>query len=56
MGKPNTGKSTLSNRLTHTQNSIVSDYAGTTRDVVEGSFVYNRRKFELCNGQHKNKN
>lgn len=47
MGKPNTGKSTLSNRLTHTQNSIVSDYAGTTRDVVEGSFVYNRRKFEV---------
>jgi len=43
LGKPNTGKSTLSNRLTHTENSIVSDYAGTTRDVVEGSFRYNGR-------------
>lgn len=45
MGKPNTGKSTLSNRLTHTEASIVSDYAGTTRDVVEGSFRYNDRDF-----------
>ncbi len=45
LGKPNTGKSTLSNRLTHTENSIVSDYAGTTRDVVEGSFRFNNRDF-----------
>ena len=47
VGKPNTGKSTLSNRLTNTQNSIVSDYAGTTRDVVEGSFTWDKRKFEV---------
>ena len=47
LGKPNTGKSTLSNRLTHTQASIVSDYAGTTRDVVEGSFRYNGRDFTI---------
>ncbi|MDY5049656.1 MAG: GTPase, partial [Treponema porcinum] len=40
MGKPNTGKSTLSNRLTHSNASIVSDYAGTTRDTVEGGFSY----------------
>lgn len=43
IGKPNTGKSTLSNRLTHTEASIVSDYAGTTRDVVQGSFMYRGR-------------
>lgn len=47
VGKPNTGKSTLSNRLTHTQTSIVSDYAGTTRDVVEGSFRYNGKDFQI---------
>ena len=47
LGKPNTGKSTLSNRLTHTEKSIVSDYAGTTRDVVEGKFSYAGRDFEL---------
>lgn len=47
VGKPNTGKSTLSNALTHTDASIVSDYAGTTRDVVEGSFRYNERDFQV---------
>lgn len=47
VGKPNTGKSTLSNRLTHTNASIVSDYAGTTRDTVEGDFEYNGQKFHV---------
>ena len=47
MGKPNTGKSTLSNRLTHSNNSIVSNYAGTTRDTVEGKFEYGGRKFQI---------
>lgn len=47
LGKPNTGKSTLSNLLTNTQASIVSDYAGTTRDVVEGYFHYKNRDFQV---------
>ena len=47
LGKPNTGKSTLSNALTHTNASIVSDYAGTTRDVVEGSFRYNGHDIQI---------
>lgn len=47
MGKPNTGKSTLSNRLTHSNASIVSDYAGTTRDTVEGVFEYGGKKFQV---------
>ena len=47
VGKPNTGKSTLTNRLTHSNISIVSNYAGTTRDTVEGEFEYNGRKFEV---------
>ena len=45
MGKPNTGKSTLSNRLTHSNASIVSNYAGTTRDTVEGGFSYGGKNF-----------
>ncbi len=47
VGKPNTGKSTLSNRLTGTQASIVSDVAGTTRDVVEGEFEFKGHKFQV---------
>jgi GTP-binding protein len=47
MGKPNTGKSTLSNKLTAEDNSIVSDIPGTTRDIVEGEFFYKNMQFRL---------
>jgi GTP-binding protein len=47
LGKPNTGKSTLANTLTHSQRSIVSEKAGTTRDVVEGAFAYKNKPFVL---------
>jgi GTP-binding protein len=45
LGKPNTGKSTLSNRLTASAASIVSETPGTTRDVVEGAFSWKDREF-----------
>lgn len=37
VGKPNTGKSSLLNALLNYDKAIVSDVAGTTRDIVEGS-------------------
>ncbi len=40
LGKPNTGKSTLTNLLTGKETSIVSDIPGTTRDVIMGDFTY----------------
>ena len=40
LGKPNTGKSTLTNLMTQKSSSIVSDIPGTTRDIVEG-YSYN---------------
>jgi len=45
LGKPNTGKSTLSNRLMGTELSIVSEIPGTTRDTLEGSFRWKSRDF-----------
>lgn len=47
LGKPNTGKSTLMNLLTGRDISIVSPIAGTTRDVMRGTFVYKGTDFTV---------
>ncbi|MFW6288394.1 MAG: ribosome biogenesis GTPase Der, partial [Spirochaetota bacterium] len=47
LGKPNTGKSTLVNRLTGIEGSIVSPVPGTTRDVIEGEFLWNDRRYRI---------
>ncbi len=46
-GKPNTGKSSLLNRLLGYDKAIVSGVAGTTRDAVEGVMELDGRKFNL---------
>ena len=46
-GKPNTGKSSLLNKLLGYDKAIVSNVAGTTRDAVEGVLEIDGRKFNL---------
>ena len=47
VGKPNTGKSSLLNAMLNYDKAIVSDTAGTTRDIVEGTLEFNGVKFNF---------
>lgn len=45
VGRPNVGKSTLFNRFTRTQNALVADFPGLTRDRQYGEAEYNNKPF-----------
>ncbi|KTC69380.1 GTP-binding protein EngA [Legionella birminghamensis] len=45
VGRPNVGKSTLFNRLTKTQDALVADFPGLTRDRQYGQAEYNDKPF-----------
>lgn len=47
VGKPNVGKSSLLNALISKEKAIVTDIAGTTRDVIEDAFSVNGVKVNI---------
>lgn len=47
IGRPNVGKSSLLNKLIEENKAIVTNIAGTTRDIVEGSALINGIKFNF---------
>lgn len=47
VGRVNVGKSTLFNRLTKTNDALVSNFSGLTRDRKYGQFQFNNRDFIL---------
>ena len=47
IGRPNVGKSSLTNRIVGQDRSIVSDVAGTTRDAVDVVVTHNDTRYRL---------
>lgn len=47
IGRPNAGKSSLTNKLTNNERSIVSDVAGTTRDAVDTLVEHDGKRYTI---------
>lgn len=47
VGKPNTGKSSITNRLLGSERMIVSDLPGTTRDAIDSKILFRDRELTL---------
>lgn len=47
IGRPNAGKSSLTNKLTANDRSIVSDVAGTTRDAIDTHVVHDGKRYTI---------
>ncbi len=47
IGRPNAGKSSLTNKLTNNDRSIVSDVAGTTRDAIDTTIEHDGKYYTI---------
>jgi GTP-binding protein len=47
VGRPNTGKSSIANRLLGSERMIVSDQPGTTRDAVDSVLSFREKRFVI---------
>ncbi|MGZ4808127.1 MAG: ribosome biogenesis GTPase Der [Thermoanaerobaculia bacterium] len=45
IGRPNVGKSSLLNRLTNEERSVVSPISGTTRDAIDSEIEHNGKRY-----------
>lgn len=47
IGRPNAGKSSLTNKLVAAERSIVSDVAGTTRDAIDTHIIHDGKAYTI---------
>ena len=47
VGRPNVGKSSLVNRLLREERVLVSEMPGTTRDAIDSTLTWHRRRFRI---------